>query len=389
MRIVYVADHGSIHTRRWVGFFADRGHDVHVVTCGGADVYDTTPDGEPMTRRYQVHDLGEPRFGKLGYLAKRRAARRIIEGLDPDVVHVHWLTSYGMLALASRVQPLVATAHGDDVLIAPRNPVMRRLVQSVLRRAVLVTVPSETMRSAVHDLVGGAGHPRVEVFQYGVDVRKLQVIGETLREQLVESRRRDPGPVRVISTRAMLQLYRLDALVDAIALLRSDGLNVRCDLVGDGPERQSLERQVAEADMAEHIEFHGHVPPHEVERMVAESDVYVSVAESDGVSLSLLEALALGAVPVLSDIPANRGWVHDGYTGVLVEIDPNAIAGGIQRALALDPQRVARDNVAVVSERADIETNLAACELLIDDIAGVRWDPSPVREADDDNVDAA
>ena len=45
------------------------------------------------------------------------------------------------------------------------------------------------------------------------------------------------------------------------------------------------------------------------------ADVYVSLAESDGTSIALLEALALGAVPVLSDIPANRAWVRDGETG--------------------------------------------------------------------------
>src|SRR5699024_5114191 len=90
------------------------------------------------------------------------------------------------------------------------------------------------------------------------------------------------------------------------------------------------------------------------------------------------EALALGPVPVLSDIPANRGWVHDGETGVLTSLDAGAIAGAIARAASLDRERVARDNRSVVAERADRDTNLAACEFLLDDLVGVQWDPTPV-----------
>ena len=123
MRICYLAWHGSVHTRRWAGWFAERGHEVHVVTCGDADARDLDADGNPLPLRYRVHDLGAPRGGKLGYLAKLWRARRTVAAIEPEVLHAHWLTSYGLLALAVRRErlPLVVTAHGDDVLIAPRS----------------------------------------------------------------------------------------------------------------------------------------------------------------------------------------------------------------------------------------------------------------------------
>ena len=153
MRIVYVAWHASIHTRRWVSFFAARGHEVHVITCGGGDVLDTTPEGHVLPRTYQVHDLGAPWPGKLGYFRKVRRARRLIRSLEPDVVHAHFATSYGMIAERSGVRPLVVTAHGDDVLIAPRNPLLGRIVRRVLRAASLITVPADHMRDAVLELL--------------------------------------------------------------------------------------------------------------------------------------------------------------------------------------------------------------------------------------------
>jgi glycosyltransferase involved in cell wall biosynthesis len=378
VRVCYLAWHGSVHTRRWAGWFAERGHEVHVVTCGDADARDLDLDGEPLPLRYRVHDLGRPRFGKAGYVLKMLRARRMVRRIDPEVLHAHWLTSYGLLALATdrRRMPLVVTAHGDDVLIAPNSRPMRMLVQRVLRAARLVTVPSDTMYEAVLDLLEPAGPPEagVAVFQYGVESRRLANAGRRHREAVVNM----DDELRIVSARAMLDLYRIDALLDALAILAREGVAFRCDLLGDGPARAELEAQARRLGIADRCHFHGAVTPMRVEEFVGSSDVYVSVSESDGVSLALLEALALGAVPVLSDIAANRPWVNDGATGILVDIDPADIADGIRRAAELDRERVAGDNLAKVAERADRDTNLTACELLVDSLVGVTWDSMPV-----------
>jgi glycosyltransferase involved in cell wall biosynthesis len=388
MRIAYLAWHGSVHTRRWAGWFAERGHEVHVITCGGGDARDVGADGAPLPLRYRVHELGAPRGGKLGYVARMRAARRAVRAIQPDVLHAHWLTSYGLLALGCdrRRLPLVVTAHGDDVLIAPRNPLLRRIVRRVLRAADLITVPGEPMREAALDLLAPDDPPGggIAVFQYGVECGRLAAAGRSARAAVPRG-----GPVRVVSARALLDLYRIDVLLDAVALLVDDGEDLHLDLLGDGPQRDALEQRAARLGIADRCTFHGAVTPACVEEVVGASDAYVSVSESDGVSLALLEALALGAVPVLSDIPANRPWVNDGATGILVEIDPADVADGIRRALRLDRERVAADNLAVVAERADRDTNLGACELLVDSLIGVEWDATPATADTEHRSDAA
>lgn len=332
----------------------------------------------PAEAGYQVHDLGRPRPGKAGYLLKLPRARRLIRSIGPEVVHAHFATSYGLIALASGARPLVVTAHGDDVLIAPDRAILGRIVRRVLRAAALITVPADHMRLAVEALLGSrAGSTPVAVFQYGVEASRLLEIGEAARADRVED-----GTVRIVSTRAMLDLYRLDLLVDALAVLRDRGVEFRCDLAGDGPRRDDLEQRVARNGLDAFVRFHGQLESMALEQLVANADVYVSVAESDGVSIGLLEALALGPVPVLSDIPANRSWINPGETGIIVEADAHSLADGIEQAVLLDRDRVARDNHAVVAERADRFTNLAACELLIDELIGVRWDPRPADAGD-------
>jgi glycosyltransferase involved in cell wall biosynthesis len=122
--------------------------------------------------------------------------------------------------------------------------------------------------------------------------------------------------------------------------------------------------------VADIVSFHGNRPPEEVEEALARADIYVSVSESDGVSIALLEAMALGAVPVVSAIEANRLWIDDGVNGVLVTVDPVAIADGIERARTLDPGAVARRNAELVRARADRFTALLRFESLLYEVVG-------------------
>jgi glycosyltransferase involved in cell wall biosynthesis len=174
-----------------------------------------------------------------------------------------------------------------------------------------------------------------------------------------------------------LDLYRIDVVIDAMAELAARGVDARLALYGDGPARAALEAQAAARGIDHAVRFYGAVSAYEVEQAIARADVYVSVAESDGVSLALLEALAIGVAPVLSDIPANRPWIVDGSTGKLTAIEAPALADAIVAASQLDRARLIADNRSVVAERADRDTNLGACELLIDSLIGVSWEALP------------
>jgi glycosyltransferase involved in cell wall biosynthesis len=373
LRLAFLAFHGSVHTRRWATYFAARGHDVHVITCG--DPTDVPPpeapngdqagNGEPATGApYAVHDLGFPWPGKLGYLLKLHPARRCARAIAPDVVHAHYATSYGLLGLATGIHPFVVTAHGDDVLVSPKNPVMRPMIRRVLRSADLVTVPSAEMREKVEGLCRPRRTP-ISVFQYGVEAQRLiEVAGERPEDPRVLTGTAG-DPLRIVSARPLLRESRVEVLIDALSILSERGVGWTCDVVGDGPERGTLEQRAASLGLTGRLAFHGQVSSRSAEEVIARSDIYVSVAESDGLSIALLEALALGSIPVVSDIPANRAWVDQGRTGLLIRVGPQNLAEGIERAIRLDRQVVKQCNQRLVRERADRSANLQHCENLL------------------------
>ncbi|HEV7809393.1 MAG TPA: glycosyltransferase, partial [Candidatus Limnocylindrales bacterium] len=149
------------------------------------------------------------------------------------------------------------------------------------------------------------------------------------------------------------------------AVLAARGRRLELTIAGDGPERRSLERLSAEQGVEDLVSFVGQIPPEEVERRLAESDVTVSISSSDGASVALLEAMAIGAVPVVSDIPANTAWIDHRVGGIVVRGGAREVADGIEEALALDAAAVRAHNRDVIRRRGDRDTNLGRLDQML------------------------
>lgn len=350
VRILYVSDAASVHTRRWAEAFRDRGAQVHVASLRPARI-----DG------VDVHVLPTFGLGKLGYLLSVPALRSLARRLRPDVVHAQYVTSYGFLAAAARLAPLVVTAWGTDVLISPRESrAARWLAGRALRAAGRVTTVAEHMNAAVVEL--GAAPDKVVALPFGVDT-------ELFRPP--EAPRAEPPPLRVISTRNFGPVYSVSTVIDAVARARAAGLSLQLDLVGDGPLRGELEAQVHGAKLDDIVHFHGHVDARELVRLLGLAHVFVSSALSDGNNVSLNEAMACGCYPIATDIPANAQWLRDSNSGGLFPPgDAARLASCIAAAAgdAVGRAAAARENRAIVESRADWRVGVRRMQSLYEDL---------------------
>ena len=111
--------------------------------------------------------------------------------------------------------------------------------------------------------------------------------------------------------------------------------------------------------------------------LVAKSRFLLSLTNSDGASLSVMEGMAVGTVPILSDIPANREWVDDGVNGFLVPLDNvQAARLKIQAAFAINPERHAQMAAlgrARIWEKGSLTRNMRrTSELMLGLLAGAK-----------------
>jgi len=137
--------------------------------------------------------------------------------------------------------------------------------------------------------------------------------------------------------------------------------NVRFLIAGDGLERERLKKEVDRLGIAASVAFLGKIPHEDMPSLLAETDVYVSTSLSDGTSVSLLEAMASGAFPVVTDIAANKEWITDGMNGFLVPIeDETSLAQKIVQSLRNEKlmERARQGNWEAVREKAYLEHHM-------------------------------
>lgn len=323
MRIALLADGSLGHVRRWGGWFAGRGHEVLLLSF--QDVSEC-PFPAVRMRRLLPTDL-------LACAAAVPAVRRRFARFRPDIVNAIYAGGYGLIGAFGGARPLVVTTIGSDMLVDyPSSAVHRAQIRFALRRADLVTTDADVLSRAV----AAAGVPRGKVLTavMGIDPALFHPPSA-------------PAPGLVIaSTRNLYPVYDVETLVAALGhpAWPSGAETIIC---GDGPHRAALEAAAAKSPAA--VTFAGRLEPGEIAAVLRRSSIYVSTSRSDSTSVSLLEAMACGAVPVVTDIEANREWIREGRNGLLF---PSGDAAALARAVA----RAASDGTfASAARRGNLE----------------------------------
>jgi glycosyltransferase involved in cell wall biosynthesis len=250
LRLAVLGDLDGIHTQRWLGFFAARGHELHAISF--------YPPSTPCPASVTVHvlrqrppgkapaaDAAQPRLAALRRLLPpsferlvqynryaRAGLARVVTEIDPDVFQAHFVVEHGFYGTAARFHPYVVSAWGSDIFLAPRSPLGREIAKWALKSADLVTVNDPEMGRRVVGL--GVAPERVALVRLGVDPDFLAEPPRSVNHGDVS-----PEPT-FISDRALEPLYNVDAVIEAFARARSKAPDARLLIANDGRERRSL-----------------------------------------------------------------------------------------------------------------------------------------------------
>lgn len=129
------------------------------------------------------------------------------------------------------------------------------------------------------------------------------------------------GPLKIVySGRLEERQKRISDLVEAICKILRRIPSSTARIIGDGSERNNVERQIAESGVADRIELLGYVAPENVQSEIRKSNTLVLLSDYEGVPGAVMDAMSSGVVPVCLDIPGGlRELVVDGKTGILVQ----------------------------------------------------------------------
>lgn len=354
MKICLLAAANSIHGYRWVKYFAEAGHDITWISLAPSQF-------EPLPG-VTFHDLSAA-AGGLGLLKAALKTRRLIAACRPDVVHAHYVGSYGLLGLFSGFTPLVATPWGSDVIYGKHSPLKRPFIGAVLRRAALITCDAWHMRDEV--MAFGVPAERIHIINFGIDTQRFRPRGRS--DAIRQALGLGDAPT-IISLRNFEPVYDIPTLLRAIPLVLALRPEARFVIVGRGPLEAELKSMAESLGIGEATRFVGFIPNQELPDWLSSMDLYVSTSLSDaGIAASTAEAMACGLPVVVTDSGENGRWIDSGLNGLLVPVSrPEALA---EQVLSLLDDRCLQERLGqagrdTIQSRNDYQVEMARMDAL-------------------------
>jgi glycosyltransferase involved in cell wall biosynthesis len=273
---------------------------------------------------------------------------RLIPAIKLDVIHTHHPFLLGNTA-ATKAQelnlPLIFTFHTQyreytHYVPFPMETIQNflkstvdRLLQDFMRRCQHIIIPSESMRETLVNHYGLKNN--FTVIPTGVDLEAYRTAsGEKIRKK-----RRWEKDIVMVSIGRLAPEKNWPTLLHAAALVIKDIPQFRFVLIGDGPDRKSLEDLAKELGIQKRVTFTGSLPFAETPSYMKAANLFgfASITETQG--LATLEAMAAGLPVVAVDASGTRDILKHGQQGYLVENDANALASAIKRLLS-NPERM-------------------------------------------------
>jgi glycosyltransferase involved in cell wall biosynthesis len=183
-------------------------------------------------------------------------------------------------------------------------------------------------------------------------------IGVDTRKWVPAQRARDPraGPTRLLTLGRLHVSKGHDVLLKAVKLLVEVGADVTLDLIGDGPERQSLEAQANRDGLWERVRFHGSLGEVQIIEAMRDVEIFVLASLAEPLGVAYMEAMAMEVATIGTAAGGVGEIIIPGENGLLVPPnDPEALAAAI-RGLMQDSayrQRLGRAGRRSIIEQFD------------------------------------
>jgi len=330
--------------------FSKRNYEVHLITDSHAWI-------APKIKFASVYTLPSMNRANLAQRLVPNTLKiaKLLRTLDPDLVHLHVQHHYTLPIILSRHQ-YILTSWGAEVLSLPHADIFTRSTAKMTgMKARRITVDAHCLKDIWMRI--GIPEDKIEVIPFGVDLSIFNpdVDGLDVRRRL----RIKENDTVIISTRPLFNdHYNVECLIHSIPLVLEKCGNVKFIIKGVGPLKNQLRNLVDESGVQKYVRFVGLVPHPEVAQYLTASDIYVSTPFIDSTSVSLLEAMACGVAPIVTDIPGNREWIKEGINGLLFQPkNYTALAEKIIQLIENDNtrKRFGERCISIVKQRASWE----------------------------------
>lgn len=331
--ILLVADAASSHTVKWAQALVDRGLKVHVFSFRSSHLLPA--DMVTVAANYPTSPGRFKKLRELFYFFTTRELKHCIARIQPTVVHAHYASSYGMIARCAGFHPLYISVWGSDVFSFPRSGnLTRSILEKNLNAADHVFSTSHVMTVETKKYTSTS----IDYTPFGVDTQRFAFSPKTKSDT-----------IHIGTMKSLETIYGIDLLIRAAVLLNAqkDLPAFHIHIYGDGSQMAALEALVAENNLTDTITFHGRIDPQHVPQAMQSFDILVNPSREESFGVAVVEAMACGAVPIVTNVGGLAEVVDHQINGIHVPTEnPEALAAALSDLMRDAEKRVALANAA-------------------------------------------
>ncbi|MEO6303328.1 MAG: glycosyltransferase, partial [Bacteroidia bacterium] len=291
MKVLLLSDTHSEHTEKWALGLANSGIKVGLFSFNKAS-YDWYVH-ENITVFFEPENKinAESTLTKLAYIKYVSILKKIIKQFEPDILHAHYATSYGLVGALADFHPFIISSWGTDVMKFPnKNFVAKSILKFNFKKADLLCATSYTIKEYINQVISIP----VSVIPFGINIDEFK-----------------PKPVKSLfketdfvlgSIKPVERLYNIDILIRSFAKLLPKYDNLKLLIIGEGSERKALQELCTSLGINEKVTFTGRIPFKDVSNYYNMLNVLVNISEYESFGVSVVEAMACGKPVVVTNV---------------------------------------------------------------------------------------
>jgi glycosyltransferase involved in cell wall biosynthesis len=323
LKVLLLSDTHSEHTEKWALGLANSGIKVGLFSFNKAS-YDWYVH-ENITVFFEPEKSinAESTLTKLAYIKYVSILKKIIAHFEPDILHAHYATSYGLVGALTGFHPFIISSWGTDVMKFPnKNFVAKSILKFNFKKADLLCATSFTIKDYIAQVV----NLPVAVIPFGININDF-------KPKKVESIFKDTDFV-LGSIKPIESLYNIDILIKSFAKLLPKYANLKLLIIGEGTAQSALKQLCEDLNVSKNVIFTGRIPFKEVSNYYNMINVLVNISEYESFGVSVVEAMACGKPVVVTNVGGLKEVVKDDSVGLKVNIgDVDGTVNAIERLI--------------------------------------------------------
>ncbi len=312
MKVLILANPIASHTIKWVNSLNEKGVEVYLF---GLNSYDKNSFNKEI--KIEIFDIPQKlqsntdgSFSKVIYLLSLKKLKKFIKKINPDILHAHYVSSYGILGSLTGFHPFFISVWGTDIFYVPeKNIIYRKLIEFSLNKADKILSTSRVMAIQTKKFT----KKEIDVVPFGIDKDKFK--------PMITTSLFNEEDIVIGTIKTLEKKYGIEYLIKAFRIVKDKfpSIPLKLMIVGGGSEEKNLKKIVHDLNLENVTLFTGFIKPDEIPKYHNMLNIFVALSESESFGVSALEASACGKPVVVSDAEGFQEIVKNNLTGFIVK----------------------------------------------------------------------